>query len=266
MLARCALFSFALLPCASVAEPIKLKLAYFSSDRSTTYRAAVLPFLEAIKGEGQGLIEIEPHLSGALGKEIPKQPNLVLDGTADIAYVVAGSCPHPSRTTASSSCRASTGICVRKPWSSRQFVAANMLKGYEDFFVIGAFVTEPETIHSRTPIASLNDLKGKKIRVNNPGQAAGLDKLGAVPVLMPVNQIAEAPSAAAASTPPLCLRARSSTSGSAVSQPITTCSQPVCAAAAADESQGLRQPAEASAGADPQVQRAMGGGPVHRNL
>ena len=182
-----AVISLVLLPFTAAAEPIKLKLAYFSSDRSTSYRAAVLPFLEAIKGEGQGLIEIEPHLSGALGKEIPKQPNLVLDGTADIAYVVAGMSRHlfPDNSIIElpglyRDMREGTLVLT-------QLVAANMLKGYEDFFVIGAFVTEPETIHSRTPIASLNDLKGKKIRVNNPGQAAGLDKLGAVPVLMPVN-------------------------------------------------------------------------------
>ena len=38
---------------AASAEPIKLKLAYFSSDRSTSYRAVILPFLEAIKAKDE---------------------------------------------------------------------------------------------------------------------------------------------------------------------------------------------------------------------
>jgi hypothetical protein len=32
-LAQCVLLAFALLPCAAAAEPIKLKLSYFTSDR-----------------------------------------------------------------------------------------------------------------------------------------------------------------------------------------------------------------------------------------
>ena len=51
VLAQCALFSFALLPCAAVGEPITLKLAFFSSDRSTSYLAAVKPFVDAVKRE-----------------------------------------------------------------------------------------------------------------------------------------------------------------------------------------------------------------------
>jgi TRAP-type C4-dicarboxylate transport system substrate-binding protein len=73
-----------------------------------------------------------------------------------------------------------------------RLVAANALQGYDDYTVIGAYVTEPETIHSKIPITSLNDLKGKRIRVNNPGEAAALEKLGAQPVFLPVTKISEA--------------------------------------------------------------------------
>ena len=62
----------------------------------------------------------------------------------------------------------------------------------DSYTVIGAYVTEPETIHSKIPITSLNDLKGKRIRVNNPGEAAALEKLGAQPVFLAVTKISEA--------------------------------------------------------------------------
>ena len=54
VLARCALFSFVLLPAAAAAEPIKLKMAYFSSDRTTTYLAAIKPFVDAVNADASG--------------------------------------------------------------------------------------------------------------------------------------------------------------------------------------------------------------------
>src|ERR1700693_6290113 len=77
-----------LLPFAVAAEPITLKLAFLWSDRSLVYSAAVEPFVTAINKEGKGLLEIEVYFSGALGKKENEQPQLVLDGTADIAFIV----------------------------------------------------------------------------------------------------------------------------------------------------------------------------------
>jgi TRAP-type C4-dicarboxylate transport system substrate-binding protein len=73
-----------------------------------------------------------------------------------------------------------------------RLMAANALRGYDDLFVIGAFATEPESVHVRSPVLSLEDLKGKRIRANNLAQAAALESLGVVAVQMPINQ---APSA-----------------------------------------------------------------------
>jgi TRAP-type C4-dicarboxylate transport system substrate-binding protein len=73
-----------------------------------------------------------------------------------------------------------------------RLIAQEALKGYEDFVVIGAYVTEPATIHSRTPINSIDDLKGKRLRVNNPGEAVALETLGALPVQMEIIRIAAA--------------------------------------------------------------------------
>jgi TRAP-type C4-dicarboxylate transport system substrate-binding protein len=176
----------------AAAEPIKLKLSFFSSDRSTSYLAAVKPFVEAVNAEARGLLEIQTYFSGALGKELARQPLMVLDGTADIAYVVPGITPQLFPDNAIIEM---PGLFRDRQESSTvftQLIAANALNDYANYFVIGAFATDPETIHSRTPITSLNDLKGKKIRVNNAGEAAALERLGATPILMPVNRIAEA--------------------------------------------------------------------------
>ncbi len=175
-----------------LAEPIKLKMAYFSSDRSMTYLAAIKPFVDAVNAEAAGLVQIDVGFSGTLGRNPAQQLQLVLEGTADLAFVVPGYTP----------ARFPDNTVIELPGLFRGIreatlvytglIAADGLRGYDDLFVIGAFATEPETIHTRPPAASLAALKGMRIRANNPVQGAALAGLGMVPVQMPINQAASA--------------------------------------------------------------------------
>jgi len=201
-LPRFASLSSALLACglacglscgsAATAEPIKLKFSYFSSDRTTTYLAAVKPFVDAINAEAADLLEIEVGTSGAFGKNPAQQLQLVLDGTVDIAFIVPGYTPE----------RFADNTVLELPGMFRdireatlvytRLAAANALRGYGDLVVIGAFASEPESVHTRPAVLSLADLKGKRIRANNPAQAAALESLGATAVQMPINQASSA--------------------------------------------------------------------------
>ena len=96
-LAWCALFSFSMLPYAAVAEPIKLKLSYFTSDTEVFYRCAVKPFVDRVNAAANGLIEIDAFTSGSLGKSYAGQTQLVLDGVADLAFVNPGLTPEQLR-------------------------------------------------------------------------------------------------------------------------------------------------------------------------
>ena len=49
-----AMVSSLLLPLAATAEPVTLKLSFFTSDRSFAYQAAVKPFVDAINADGKG--------------------------------------------------------------------------------------------------------------------------------------------------------------------------------------------------------------------
>jgi TRAP-type transport system periplasmic protein len=189
---RAALVVLALTPVTAAAEPIKLKLAFYTSDRASVYHAGVKPFVEAVNAEAKGVLEIETYFSGALGKSQALQPQLVLDGTADIAFVIPGMSPE----------RFADNAIIELPGLFRnlreatlvhtRLTAADILKGYDEFHVIGAYGSELESIHARAPISSLVSLKDKKIRVNNSIAAAALGKLGMVPVVMQINLISEA--------------------------------------------------------------------------
>ena len=177
--ARCLLFSLALLPAAAwAAEPVKLKLSFFSSDSANLYVGGVKPFVDAVNSEAKGLLEIEVFFRGALGKAPDQQPKLVRDGVADIAFIVPG---YTADQFPDNAVIELPGLFRDQREASLAYtrmIAANALRGYEDFIVITAFTVEPHSIHTRRPIASLDDLKGLKIRVNNPTEATTFEKLG----------------------------------------------------------------------------------------
>jgi len=187
-----ALFAFIAAATAARAEPIKLKLAFFSSDRAARYQAAIKPFIEAVNADAKGLLEIQLYPSGVLAKDLAAQPKLVLDGGADLAFIVPGYTPDLFPDDAVIELPGLFRNGREATYVFTRLIAEKALRGYRNFVVIGAFATEPKSLHGRVPIASSLDLKGKRIRVANAGEAAAMEKLGAIPVPMQMTDIANA--------------------------------------------------------------------------
>jgi len=178
------------LPTVATAEPIKLKLAFFTSDRTHLYRAAVKQFIDAVNANGKGKVEIEVHLSGSLGQYPTPQSQLLRDGTADIAFIVQ---PYERTEFPDSAVVELPGLYKDGRECTLVFshlVATGLMRRFSKYFEIGAFASEPESIHFRPPVASLADLKGKRIRANNDTEIAILKKLGATPAFVPINETA----------------------------------------------------------------------------
>jgi TRAP-type C4-dicarboxylate transport system substrate-binding protein len=187
---RSALFAVVLLPSMAAAEPITLKLSFFTSDQSATYLSAVKPFVDAVNLDGANLLHIDVFLSGTLGKTQKELPQLVRSRGADIAFIAPGQTPELFPDTKAielpglfRDVREATLVYTR-------LIAADKLADYKDFIVIGAYGTEPSTIHSHKPLASLADLKDQTIRANNEMMSAALAKLGAKPVVIAYNETA----------------------------------------------------------------------------
>jgi TRAP-type C4-dicarboxylate transport system substrate-binding protein len=189
---RYAVVACTLVPFAAGAEPIKLKFAFFASDREYAYRAVVKPFADAVTLAGQGSLEVELFPGGVLGRSYPEQAQMVLNGTADIAWVNPSLRPElfPDNSVIEL-----PGLFHNITETTRVYtrlIASEALRGYSDFFVIAAVGTGPLTIHMRPEIASLADLKGKKIRTLNHTEGDVLKALGMVPEVLPINRTAEA--------------------------------------------------------------------------
>jgi TRAP-type C4-dicarboxylate transport system substrate-binding protein len=193
----CALFSFALASAVSAADPIKLKLSFFSSDRELAYVALIKPFVDAVNAEAKGVIEIEPYTGGKLGSQLAQQAQMVRDGVADIAFaspnLTADKFPDDAVMQIPGLFKNTREATI----TYTRLAISGALDGYGDFLVLGAIGNLPAVINSRPPIASLEDLKGKRVRVTSTIEGLVLQTFGMIPMQMPINEVSSAISSGA---------------------------------------------------------------------
>jgi TRAP-type C4-dicarboxylate transport system substrate-binding protein len=158
---------FLLAPAIAAAEPIELRFSFFTSDRSQIYQNSVKPFVDAVNSDGGHLLHIEVYFSGAISSDLHELPGLVAEGKADMAFIVPGRTPERFTDTAVMQLPGLFRNAHEADAVYTQLIGKGMLAGYEDFRVLGAFVSGAENIHSSKPIESLKDLRGLRIRVNN---------------------------------------------------------------------------------------------------
>lgn len=189
---RAAAVAAVLLPPAAFGEPIRLKLSYFGPEQALIYQAGIKPFVDAVNVEGKGLLNIEVYANGTLGGTLGDQPALVQKGVVDIAWVVPGQTPYRFLDNRIFELPGMFRDAREGTLAYTRLVAAHALRGYEDFFVIGAYTTAPNAFHGRKPIGSLAALRGLKIRTNNATEADVLTRLNAIPTVLPVVQVGPA--------------------------------------------------------------------------
>ncbi|MFN0160142.1 MAG: TRAP transporter substrate-binding protein [Burkholderiales bacterium] len=174
------------------AQAQKFKFAVFTPDKEQTFITVMKPFADAVNKDAGGACEIETFPNGALGRSPVQQAQMVLDGVADIAWVIAAYTPGRFQENEVFEL---PGLFRDLPEATlvlTRLVAGGQIRGYDDFFPIGVFGTAPYSIHARFPINSVADLKGKKIRSVSAIEGAAIRAFGGVPVGMPVTEIPEA--------------------------------------------------------------------------
>ncbi|MFO1361478.1 MAG: TRAP transporter substrate-binding protein [Burkholderiales bacterium] len=174
------------------AQATKLKFAVFTPDKEQTYLTVMKPFAEAVNRDAAGLVEIELFPNGALGRAPQQQAQMVLDGVADIAWVIASYTPGRFHENEVFELPGLFRDLQEATTVMTRLVQSGRIRSYDGFFPIGTFGTAPYSLHSRNPINSIADIKGKKIRSSGAIEGETLKALGAVPIGMPVTEIPEA--------------------------------------------------------------------------
>ena len=172
--------------------PIKLKFSIFSPDKEITYQSVFKPFADAVNKETNGAVEIELFPNGALGRSPLQQAQMVLDGVADMAWIIASYTPGRFQENEVFELPGLFRDLQEATLVFTRLVGSGKIKGYEDFYPIALFGTAPYSLHARTPINSIADIKGKKIRTSGALEGETIKALGAVPIGMPVTEVPEA--------------------------------------------------------------------------
>jgi TRAP-type C4-dicarboxylate transport system substrate-binding protein len=170
----------------------KLDIAFHAPAHSTTFTGGLQPFADAVRRDTGGAVEIALHPEGARGGLLTTQLQLVESGGADAAFVIPGFTPERFPDNFVFGIPGLFRNITEATLTYSRVVNAGLLRGYGDFHVIGAFCTEPFTLHAAKKLTCLTDLKGMKLRAANNADEIMLNQLGADARVVPGDRIVAA--------------------------------------------------------------------------
>lgn len=183
--------ALALALAAPAAAQTKLKFASFEPPTAALTAKVMTPWAAEVSAASKGTLQIDMFPGGTLGRNPAQQFKLVQDGVADIAWIVLGYTPGRFDDT----------DVVALPFLTRNSTEASVVMtrmlqrdafvGFADLKVLALAATPPLVIHSRVPVKSLADLKGKRVRATGDHLLRVIESVGGVPVQMAGPAIAE---------------------------------------------------------------------------
>ncbi|NKX45704.1 TRAP transporter substrate-binding protein [Roseicyclus persicicus] len=179
----------------AAAQEVTLRLHQFLPAQANVPTHVLDVWADQIEEASGGRIEIQRFPAMQLGGAPPQLIDQVIDGTVDIIWTVAGYTPGRFPRTEvfelpfmmeGSNAEATS----RAYW---QLAEETMMDtDFADFHVLGLWVHGPGVIHSSTPIETVADLNGVKLRAPTRTTNMMFSALGATPIGMPVPAIPEA--------------------------------------------------------------------------
>jgi TRAP-type C4-dicarboxylate transport system substrate-binding protein len=178
---------------AAMAQDVTLKMHQFLPAQANVPKLILEPWARRVEEASGGKIKIDHFPSMQLGGKPPELMDQVMDGVADIVWSVLGYTPgrYPQSEVFELPFIMSNGEDTSRAYW--QYAAANMMdKDFKDVKVLAVWVHGPGLIHSKTPITSVGDLNGVKLRAPTRITNKLFTQLGATPIGMPVPAVPEA--------------------------------------------------------------------------
>jgi len=176
----------------SIAQEVTLKLHQFLPAQAHVPKNVLAVWAKKVEKDSAGRIKIAMYPSMQLGGKPPELMDQVQDGVVDIIWTVIGYTPGrfprtevfelPFMLTNAEAVSRAFWELFEKDMKDNEF---------KELHVLGAWVHGPGVIHSATPVNSVADMKGLKVRGASRAVNMLLKELGATPVGMPVPAVAE---------------------------------------------------------------------------
>lgn len=151
--------------------------------------------LAEIETRSEGRVAFERYHGGSLC-EGPEIVDCLMDGRADIGMSIPGYTPSyfPIAEIQTLPFQSVNGEASTQAYQRliNEFPAVKAETDNLGLKVLGYTLADRALIGSRTPIASIDDLRGKRMRSVGLGSVAAIEAIGGSPVSMPANDIYEA--------------------------------------------------------------------------
>ena len=178
----------------AAAQEVTLRFQHFVSPASANPTYFMRPWAEAIEEQSGGRIEVQLFPAMALGGKAQSQYDLIRDGVIDGGWVIPGY--QPGRFPEAEALELpfmmpkSAEVASRVAWA---FTQEHLADDFADVHLIAAHMHGPGLVHKKgPPIADISDFDGLRLRGPSRPATLLLQRLGAVPVGMPVPAFPEA--------------------------------------------------------------------------
>jgi len=171
--------------CAQTAE---LKVSHFLPPNHT-FQKAMVAWSDDLEKQSAGRLKLRIYPTGQLGGGPNRQFDAARNGVVDIAISLHGATPGRYAMTelaslpfASPSAGNTSTVASRR---LSELATEYLSKEHEGLRILWMAVTPPLMFHSKSPIRTIADFKGKRIRYAGVQFKNIIDSLGAVPLLVP---------------------------------------------------------------------------------
>lgn len=191
MLRAFALAIAAAVSAAASAQPVTLKFASFEPPQAPITGSVFTPWAKEVSAASGGTLKIDIYPGGTLGRNPLQQLKLVQDGVADLTWTVPGYTPGRFDDTQVAELPFLVTDATSGSLAMTKLHQQGLLRGFDDLKLLLIGTVPANNVHSREPVKSLADLKGRKIRAGSSQIAKLVETLGAVPVQLGAPQVAE---------------------------------------------------------------------------
>jgi TRAP-type C4-dicarboxylate transport system substrate-binding protein len=188
-----AALAIGLAPGLTMAQDVTLRLHQFLPPPATVPKHILKPWATRVEEASGGKVKIEHFDAMSLGGKPPSLMDQAIEGIADITMTVVGYTPGRFPSTEVFELPFMMTSPVATSLAFQEMVETDLQNSeFKDVKVLGAWVHGPGVIHTDSPVNSVDDMAGLKMR--GPTRVINdlLKELGATPVGMPLPAIPEA--------------------------------------------------------------------------
>ncbi|MEO1103735.1 MAG: TRAP transporter substrate-binding protein DctP, partial [Pseudomonadota bacterium] len=185
-----------LVPATAVAddEPITITFSHFLGPDSFFQNDVVEPFAKELEERTGGRVEVVTYANDSEWGGVRDQATNVENGDVDIALGLRGA--EGDRFPGTSVIELPFLVPDAKAGSLALWelhASGGLGEEYDDFKVLALFVHDPGLVHTtERPVSSPKDMTGLSLRSPNRTVSAALEHLGAVPVVLQVDEVMNA--------------------------------------------------------------------------